>query len=126
MLGHSIDFKNTKAMAKCNNLEARITRDAIEINKRPLSMNKGDDTQRPSTTRKPISFEQRISKPNLTKKESRNNRRYLPVIENSQLLHTEGSQRQIRSGRRQKKPAIYADQYLKQLYLILYAFRYTA
>ncbi|GJQ87236.1 hypothetical protein Trydic_g8465 [Trypoxylus dichotomus] len=54
LTGHSIDFGNTKILAKSENLTTRIAREAIEIRKRPKSLNKRDDRQRFSHTWKPL------------------------------------------------------------------------
>ncbi|KAK5644103.1 hypothetical protein RI129_007948 [Pyrocoelia pectoralis] len=44
--GHKIDTSNIKLLAAINTLNERIIREAIEIEKRPLSLNKRDDTSR--------------------------------------------------------------------------------
>ncbi|KAJ9592931.1 hypothetical protein L9F63_015391, partial [Diploptera punctata] len=48
--GHKIDFTGSRTLAKINNEKSRIYREAIEIEKRPHTMNTRDDAQRfPST-----------------------------------------------------------------------------
>lgn len=59
--GHAIDFENTKTLAKHTNLTARIIREAIEIDKRPHSLNKRDDTRRLPQTWKPLLVSRRIT-----------------------------------------------------------------
>lgn len=52
--GHRIDFDNTKTLATVPHMLPRIIREAIEIQKRPHSMNKRDDALRLPSTWKPI------------------------------------------------------------------------
>lgn len=51
--GHKINFDGTKMLAKIEHFKKRITREAIEIEKRPDNLNTRDDTQRLPTTWKP-------------------------------------------------------------------------
>lgn len=59
--GHTIDFDNTKSLARVEYLQDRITREAIEIEKRPHSLNKRDDGQRLPNTWKPVINNRRIT-----------------------------------------------------------------
>ncbi|GJQ68034.1 hypothetical protein Trydic_g16755 [Trypoxylus dichotomus] len=58
LTGYSIDFDNTKILAKSGNLTTRIIREAIEIEKNSKSLNKRDDTQRVPHTWNPLLTEQ--------------------------------------------------------------------
>lgn len=44
--GHAIDFENTRTVMRSTHLRTRTVREAIEIDRRPNSMNKRDDAQR--------------------------------------------------------------------------------
>lgn len=52
--GHKIDFDNTKTLARSKCLKTRIVREAMEIEIRPFSMNKRDDSLRLANAWKPI------------------------------------------------------------------------
>lgn len=60
MEGHKIDFSNTKLLAKLDNERHRIIREAIEIERRPASMNSRDDAQRLPTAWKPLLDDRKI------------------------------------------------------------------
>ena len=52
--GHAIDFEHAKTVARIDHDRARIFREAIEIEKRPLSMNTRGDALRLPAAWKPV------------------------------------------------------------------------
>jgi hypothetical protein len=58
--GHEINFSDTKVVAKIQHYTQRIIREAIEIEKRPLSLNKRDDALRLPRIWRPTLFDRRV------------------------------------------------------------------
>lgn len=85
---HRIDFDNTRMVANIEHYTSRITREAIEIEKRPQNLNKRDDTQR-----LPISW-----KPALSGRYILENRRPLGAIPQQRPTNDENAQQPTSAG----------------------------
>jgi hypothetical protein len=58
--GHSIDFDGMRPLAMVSHLCSRIVREAVEIEKRPLNLNKRDDGKRLAQSWKPVLIERLV------------------------------------------------------------------